>query len=149
MQTVRQLLAAKASRKLVYVGPEVSVLQALKVMAEENVGAVLVMGGGQVVGIFSERDYARRIILEGRSSASTLVQEIMTSKVICVTPAQTVADCMALMTERRIRHLPVMNGNEVEGIISIGDVVYATIAEQQFVIDQLVHYINSVPPQAA
>ena len=149
MQTVRQLLAGKASRKLVYVGSEVSVLTALKVMAEENVGAVLVMGGGQVVGIFSERDYARRIILEGRSSATTLVSEIMTSKVICVGPGQTVAECMALMTEKRIRHLPVMSGEEIEGIISIGDVVHATIVEQQFVIDQLVHYINNVPPQAA
>ncbi|NDV11939.1 CBS domain-containing protein [Crenobacter caeni] len=149
MQTVRQLLAAKAGGKLVYVAPQVSVLQALRVMAEENVGAVLVMGEGHVEGIFSERDYARRIILEGRSSASTQVSEVMTSKVICVGPDQRLDECMALMTDKRIRHLPVIDGGEVEGVISIGDVVRATIAEQQFVIEQLVHYINNVPPQAA
>ncbi|MNR55986.1 D-arabinose 5-phosphate isomerase [compost metagenome] len=96
-----------------------------------------------MVGIFSERDYARRIVLLGRTSAGTKVRDIMTSKVIFVSPEQSIGECMALMTERRIRHLPVMEDNRVIGLLSIGDLVHATIAEQQFVIEQLVKYIRT------
>lgn len=143
MQTVRQLLANKAIKDLISVGPEMTVFQALQVMAERDVGAILVMEMGDVVGIFSERDYARRIVLLGRTSAGTMVRDIMTSKVIFVSPEQSIGECMALMTERRIRHLPVMEDNRVIGLLSIGDLVHATIAEQQFVIEQLVKYIRT------
>ena len=143
MQTVRQLLANKAIKDVISVGPEMTVFQALQVMAERDVGAILVMDGDDVIGIFSERDYARRIVLLGRTSAGTKVRDIMTSKVIFVSPEQSIGECMALMTERRIRHLPVMEGNRVIGLLSIGDLVHATIAEQQFVIEQLVKYIRT------
>ncbi|MDC7704672.1 CBS domain-containing protein [Vogesella indigofera] len=143
MQTVRQLLENKTIKELISVGPEMTVFQALQVMAERDVGAILVMEMGDVVGIFSERDYARRIVLLGRTSAGTKVRDIMTSKVIFVSPEQSIGECMALMTERRIRHLPVMEDNRVIGLLSIGDLVHATIAEQQFVIEQLVKYIRT------
>lgn len=143
MQTVRQLLENKAIKELISVGPEMTVFQALQVMAERDVGAILVMEMGDVVGIFSERDYARRIVLMGRTSAGTKVRDIMTSKVIFVSPGQSIGECMALMTDRRIRHLPVMEDNRVIGLLSIGDLVHATIAEQQFVIEQLVKYIRT------
>ncbi|HJV06949.1 MAG TPA: CBS domain-containing protein [Chromobacteriaceae bacterium] len=143
MQTVKQLLENKASNALIHVSPESSVFQALQLMAEKNVGAVLVMEEGAVVGVFSERDYARRVVLQGRTSAGTQVRDIMTSRVVYVTPANTLDECMALMTEKRIRHLPVLEGCCVKGILSIGDLVHATIEEQKFVIEQLVHYIQS------
>jgi CBS domain-containing protein len=142
MQTVRQLLEQKSQRKLVYVRPDSTVFQALQIMAENDIGAILVMEMGDIVGIFSERDYARRVVLQGRTSAGTHVRDIMTSKVVYVRPEQTVQECMALMTEKRIRHLPVLENDEVLGVISIGDLVRATIQEQQFVIEQLVHYIQ-------
>lgn len=142
MQTVRQLLEQKSQRKLVYVRPDSTVFQALQIMAENDIGAILVMEMGDIVGIFSERDYARRVVLQGRTSAGTHVRDIMTSKVVYVRPEQTVQDCMALMTEKRIRHLPVLENDEVLGVISIGDLVRATIQEQQFVINQLVQYIQ-------
>ncbi|KIA79758.1 CBS domain-containing protein [Chromobacterium piscinae] len=143
MQTVRQLLDSKPSRSLVYVNPDSTVFQALQVMAESDIGAVLVMESGDIVGIFSERDYARRIVLQGRTSAGTKVRDIMTSRVVYVTPQQTLDQCMALMTEKRIRHLPVMEDQTVLGILSIGDLVRATIEEQEQVINHLVHYIQS------
>ncbi|UTH76665.1 CBS domain-containing protein [Chromobacterium sp. IIBBL 290-4] len=143
MQTVRQLLDGKPNRALVYVSPDNTVFQALQVMAENDIGAVLVMESGDVVGIFSERDYARRIVLQGRTSAGTKVRDIMTSRVVYVTPLQTLDQCMALMTEKRIRHLPVMEDQTVLGILSIGDLVRATIEEQEQVISHLVHYIQS------
>ncbi|POZ62670.1 CBS domain-containing protein [Chromobacterium alticapitis] len=143
MQTVRQLLDSKANRSLVYVSPDNTVFQALQVMAESDIGAVLVMESGDIVGIFSERDYARRIVLQGRTSAGTKVRDIMTSRVVYVTPQQTLDQCMALMTEKRIRHLPVMEDQTVLGILSIGDLVRATIEEQEQVINHLVHYIQS------
>ncbi|QEL56652.1 CBS domain-containing protein [Chromobacterium paludis] len=143
MQTVRQLLESKANRALVYVSPDSTVFQALQVMAESDIGAVLVMESGDIVGIFSERDYARRIVLQGRTSAGTKVRDIMTSRVVYVTPQQTLDQCMALMTEKRIRHLPVMEDQTVLGILSIGDLVRATIEEQEQVINHLVHYIQS------
>ncbi|AXT45214.1 MULTISPECIES: CBS domain-containing protein [Chromobacterium] len=143
MQTVRQLLDSKPNRALVYVNPESTVFQALQVMAENDIGAVLVMEEGGIVGIFSERDYARRIVLQGRTSAGTKVRDIMTSRVVYVTPSQTLDDCMGLMTEKRIRHLPVLEGSDVMGMLSIGDLVRATIEEQEQVINHLVHYIQS------
>jgi CBS domain-containing protein len=143
MQTVRQLLDSKPSRSLVYVSPDGTVFQALQVMAESDIGAVLVMESGDIVGIFSERDYARRIVLQGRTSAGTKVRDIMTSRVVYVTPQQTLDQCMALMTEKRIRHLPVLEDQTVLGILSIGDLVRATIEEQEQVINHLVHYIQS------
>ncbi|MFC3531837.1 CBS domain-containing protein [Vogesella facilis] len=142
MQTVRQLLLHKRSG-LITVGPDATVFQALQIMAEHDIGAVLVMDMGDVLGIFSERDYARRIVLQGRTSAGTKVRDIMTSKVVYVTPEQSVAECMALMTDKRFRHLPVLEDDKVLGLLSIGDLVRATIDEQQFVIDQLVNYIRA------
>ncbi|AVG14593.1 MULTISPECIES: CBS domain-containing protein [Chromobacteriaceae] len=143
MQTVKQFLESKPNRALVYVTPDSTVFQALQVMAENDIGAVLVMESGDIVGIFSERDYARRIVLQGRTSAGTKVRDIMTSRVVYVTPQQTLDECRALMTEKRIRHLPVMEDQTVLGILSIGDLVRATIEEQEQVINHLVHYIQS------
>lgn len=142
MQTVRQLLERK-SGELISVSPDATVFQALQVMAEQDIGAVLVMDMGDVLGIFSERDYARRIVLQGRTSAGTKVRDIMTSKVVYVGPQQSVAECMALMTEKHFRHLPVMEAGRVIGMLSIGDLVRATIEEQQLVIEQLVNYIRA------
>jgi CBS domain-containing protein len=142
MPTVRQLLEQKTERKLVYVGPDSTVFQALQIMAENDIGAILVMEMGDIVGIFSERDYARRVVLQGRTSAGTHVRDIMTNKVVYVGPDHSLDQCMALMTEKRIRHLPVMEDDEVLGVLSIGDLVRATIQEQQFTIEQLVHYIQ-------
>ncbi|MFN4236472.1 MAG: CBS domain-containing protein [Vogesella sp.] len=142
MQTVRQLLDNK-SVELIHIGPDATVFQALQLMAEHDIGAVLVMDMGDVLGIFSERDYARRIVLQGRTSAGTKVRDIMTSKVVYVSPEQSVAECMALMTEKHFRHLPVMESGKVVGMLSIGDLVRATIEEQQFVIEQLVNYIRA------
>ena len=142
MQTVRQLLERK-SGELISVSPDATVFQALQVMAEQDIGAVLVMDMGDVLGIFSERDYARRIVLQGRTSAGTKVRDIMTSKVVYVGPQQSVAECMALMTDKHFRHLPVMEAGHVIGMLSIGDLVRATIEEQQLVIEQLVNYIRT------
>ena len=114
-------------------------------MAEKNIGAVLVMDAGNVVGILSERDYARKIVLLGKTSADTPAREIMTERVMCVQPEESVVQCMALMTEKKFRHLPVLEDDKLIGIISIGDVVKATIAEQEFIIEQLEHYIKGTP----
>jgi CBS domain-containing protein len=141
MKPITHLLAEKGGG-FWSVSPEATVYQALELMAVRNVGAVLVMEGERLAGIFSERDYARKVALEGRSSKDTLVRDIMTTKVVCVTPTQSVEDCMALMTDKRIRHLPVIDGETVLGIISVGDVVKAVISEQTFTISQLEHYIT-------
>ena len=122
--------------------PDATVFDALSLMAEKNVGAVLVMDAGLLVGILSERDYARKIILKGRASHDTRVREIMTENVVCVRPDQTTEECMALMTDKRIRHLPVIEGAKVMGVVSIGDVVKAVISEKDFVIEQLENYIT-------
>lgn len=141
MKTLRQILEGK-SGLLATVSPDDSVLKALQVMAEHNVGAVLVIDQEQLLGIFSERDYARKMILRGKSSKDTRVRDIMSGKVLYVTPQQTVDECMAIMTERHFRHLPVLDDDrKVIGIVSIGDVVKETICEQQFIIDQLGQYI--------
>jgi len=142
MKTVNEILQAKSS-KLLSISPEASVLDALKLMAEREIGALVLLDGDQLAGIFSERDYARKVILFGKSSKDTAVSEIMTRKVVCVRPEQSVEDCMALMTDKRIRHLPVLQGNAVIGVISIGDVVKEVISEQRFMIEQLEHYIHS------
>src|SRR3989338_7983907 len=130
METVSQLLQDKGSGVL-SVTPGTSVFDALKLMAEKNVGALLVMEGGALRGIMSERDYARKVILLGKSSQDIAVRDIMSDKVVTVSPAQTVDECMALMTDRRIRHLPVVDNGRVTGVLSIGDLVKAVIAEQQ------------------
>jgi CBS domain-containing protein len=142
MKTVNEILLAKAN-KLLSISPDASVLDALKLMAEREVGALVVLEGEKLAGIFSERDYARKVILHGKSSKDTPVSEIMTHKVVCVRPDQSVEDCMALMTDKRIRHLPVLQGEKIIGVISIGDVVKEVISEQRFVIEQLEHYIHS------
>jgi CBS domain-containing protein len=142
MKTLRQLLAGK-NQPLAAVAPKDTVFHALKVMADNKVGAVLVLDGERLVGIFSERDYARKVILVGKASKETRVEEIMTDKVMYATPDNSIQECMALMTQGHFRHLPVLNAEQqVIGIVSIGDLVKETICEQQFIIDQLQHYIS-------
>ena len=142
MKTVEQMLGDKAQR-LLSVAPDATVYDALKMMAEHEIGALVVLDGERLVGIFSERDYARKVILFGKASKETLVREIMTDKVLCVRPDQTVDQCMALMTDKRVRHLPVLDHKKVIGVISIGDVVKEVISEQRFMIEQLENYIHS------
>lgn len=142
METVSQLLQDKGGGVL-SVTPATSVYDALKLMAEKNVGALLVMEGSALRGIMSERDYARKVILLGKSSQDIAVRDIMSDKVVTVSPTQTVDACMALMTDRRIRHLPVVDNGRVIGVLSIGDLVKAVIAEQQQTIQQLESYIHS------
>jgi CBS domain-containing protein len=141
MKTVNQLLQNKGSQ-VWSIGPDARVIEALKLMAEKEVGALVVLEGNQVVGILSERDYARKVSLLGKSSKTTPVREIMTEKVVFIRPEQTVEDCMALMTNKRIRHLPVMDGDRLVGVISIGDVVKEVISQQEFIIAQLENYIT-------
>ena len=142
MITLKQMLAAK-NRPLAVVTPGDSVFQALSLMAMHDVGALLVLDGEDLVGIFTERDYARKLILHGKSSKETLVSEIMSDKVAYVTLSATVDECMALMTEKHFRHLPVLaEDGEVVGVISIGDLVKATISNQQFLISELERYIT-------
>ncbi len=140
MKTIRQILAEKGG-SVETTTPDATVLEALTKMAERNIGALVVLEGDRLAGLMSERDYARKVVLKGRSSRETPVREIMTDEVVCVGVEQTVDGCMALMTERRFRHLPVVENDRVVGVISIGDVVKALIEEQQFTIDQLTHYI--------
>ena len=142
MATVSSLLRNKG-QDVWSVSPDTTVFDALTLMAEKNIGAVLVMDGDALVGIISERDYARKVILLGKSSKDTLASEIMTPRVLCVHADQGVDECMALMTEKRIRHLPVLaNDGRVTGVISIGDVGRAIIADHEFTIAQLEHYIT-------
>ncbi len=140
MKTVEQVLEDKGHAVL-SVGPDGSVYDAVKLMSDADVGALLVLEGDQLVGIFSERDYARKVILFGKSSRETLVRAVMTEKLVCVRPTTTINECMAIMTEKRIRHLPVLDGSHVVGVISIGDAVKETIADQQMTIEQLKSYI--------
>lgn len=141
MKTLKQLLDAKG-RDVHTVAPGARVIDALKLMAERSVGALIVMEGGRIAGVISERDYARKVILHGKSSHELEVRDIMTSKVITVHPGQSVEECMALMTEKRIRHLPVTEGERLIGVISIGDLVKEVIAEQRQTIQQLESYIH-------
>ena len=141
MITVKQLLQVKGNH-IWGIDSNATVYEALKVLAEKDVGALLVIDSGKLVGIISERDYARKVVLKGKSSMETPVREIMTSEVITVGIDQTIEDCMALMTSRRIRHLPVLEGGKLAGVISIGDVVKSIISQQEFVIEQLENYIT-------
>jgi len=141
MTTVSQILQHKGY-DICSIAPDATVYSALELMAAKNIGAVLVMEGGNLVGIMSERDYARKVILKSRFSKDTLVREIMTESVVCVRPEQSIEECMALMTSKHIRHLPVIKENKVVGVVSIGDVVRAVIADQQFIIEQLENYIT-------
>jgi CBS domain-containing protein len=142
MRTVRQLLDDKG-RRVVAIAPEEPVLEAIQLMADHHVGAVLVMRANELAGILSERDYARKVILKGRASGETAAWEIMSSPVVTVGPNDTVHTCMRLMTERRIRHLPVVEEGQVTGVLSIGDLVKAVIEEQQQEIAQLQQYITA------
>jgi CBS domain-containing protein len=142
MRPLKQLIEGKPA--MVTVGPDDSVLAALTLLAKFDIGALLVLEHGKLVGIFSERDYARKIILKGKASKDTAVREIMSDKVSCVTLAQTVEECMALMTDKHVRHLPVLGPKgEVLSILSIGDLVKETISQQKFTIEQLVSYIQT------
>ncbi|HIP52650.1 MAG TPA: CBS domain-containing protein [Chromatiales bacterium] len=142
MKTIGQVLDKKGHDVLA-IGPDASVYDAIKIMSENNVGSLMVMQGDDVVGTVTERDYSRKIALEGRSSRETTVGEIMSSPVIFVRPEQTVEDGMALVTEKRVRHLPVMKDGKLVGLVSIGDLVKAIIDDQKFMIEQLVNYISS------
>jgi CBS domain-containing protein len=141
VQTINQLLLNKGSQ-VETVATDATVFEALAIMADKEIGSLVVLQDDKPVGLFSERDYARNIILKGRTSKQTQVSEVMSSHVVVAHPEQTVEDCMAIMTEKRVRHLPVMQDNQLIGIISIGDLVKAIIENQQFVIEQLVSYIN-------
>ena len=143
MKTVEQILKTKSQHQTVYtIGPDDSVLDALKVLAEKNVGALPVVEGDQVVGIVSERDYARKLVLKGRSSAATPVREIMSAPVVTVEPKRKLDFCMNLMTDRHLRHLPVVDNGRLLGLLSIGDLVKETITEQASLIQQLEQYIR-------
>jgi len=141
MKLVKHLLDSKG-RDIISIVEETSVLDAIKMMAERSIGSLLVMDGDELKGIVTERDYARKVIVKGRSSKSTHVREIMTADVLTASTDQTVNDCMTIMTERRIRHLPVVENGKVIGLISIGDLVQAIISDQQEAIEQLEHYIS-------
>jgi CBS domain-containing protein len=141
MKTVQDILNAKGS-DVFSVRPDDTVFDSLQLMADKGVGALLVMDGEKLMGIVTERDYARKVILEGKSSRTSAVDEVMTRRVLCASPERTVDECMALMTDKRARHLPVLDHKHVVGVISIGDLVKAMISEQQVLIDQLQHYIS-------
>ncbi len=143
MNTIRQLLQTKG-HDLWSARPDTSVYDALHRMDEHRIGALLVLDGDDLVGIFSERDYARKVVLKGKTSRGTTIGEIMSRRVSCVRTDQTLEECMALMTDRRIRHLPVLEDETLVGVISIGDVVKAVISEQEFVISQLENYITGI-----
>jgi CBS domain-containing protein len=141
MKTVGDILQTKGS-EVWTIPPETIVFDALKIMADKNVGALVVIDGAEVAGILSERDYARKVILHGKSSRELKAGEIMSATVYFVSPEQNIEDCMALFTNKRVRHLPVLQNNELIGIISIGDVVKAVIAEQEYTIKHLENYIT-------
>ena len=142
MKTVRDVLKQKG-RYVWSIAPDSTVYDALQLMADKNIGALLVVEAGRPVGIFSERDYARQVILKGKSSKDTPVRDVMTSKVVFVRPEQSIEECMALMTDRRFRHLPVLEEGKLAGLLPIGDVVKAVISEKDFIIEQLANYISS------
>jgi len=139
--TIRQILGQKGGT-VHAIDPHATVFDALKLMAERNVGALVVLEENRLAGIISERDYARKIVLLGRQSPLTLVRDIMSTRVLCARPDQTVEDCMGMMTQKAVRHLPVLENKDIVGIVSIGDLVKAIIGEQKFMIEQLEHYIQ-------
>jgi len=142
MTTIAGILRSKPEQTVYTTAPDVTVFEAVKLMAEKNVGALVVMEDDKIVGLVTERDYARKIVLMDRTSKATSVRDVMTSPVICVRPEQTNEECMALMTERRFRHLPVIAQGRLAGIVSIGDLVKDKISEQKFIIEQLELYIS-------
>lgn len=142
MTTIARLLEQKG-HTVHAIAPDSTVYEAIRTMAERNVGALVVIEDDRLVGIVTERHYARNVFLKGKSSPTTLIREIMERHVVCARPNQSVEECMAVMTSRAVRHLPVLEGKRVVGIISIGDLVKSIIADQQFTIDQLVHFISS------
>lgn len=141
MKLVKDILGSKGAG-IYSVRPDDSVFDALTMMSDKGVGALVVMEDGKLQGVISERDYARKVFLKGRSSPETRVSEIMSGHVLCATPEQSAEECMALMTDKRVRHLPILEDDEVIGVVSIGDLVKAIISDQQFIIEQLEHYIN-------
>ena len=141
MKTVQDLLDEN-NRELIKIDPNQTVFEALTMLSKYDIGALVVMSGEILSGIFSERDYARKVILSGKSSKETSVKEIMTEKVKCISPQNNIEDCMKIMTESRFRHLPVLKDDKVLGIISIGDIVRETIIYQKFIINQLEQYIS-------
>jgi CBS domain-containing protein len=141
MTTIGQLLRDKG-HKVHSVGPDSTVYDAIRAMAEENIGSLLVMEGGKIVGIVTERHYARNVALKGRASPATRVEDIMERRVLYAKPDQSVEECMAIMTDKRVRHLPVIEQEKVTGLVSIGDLVKSIISDQKFTIDQLEHFIR-------
>ncbi len=141
MKTMRVLLDSKG-HKVWSIGPEATVLDAIEQMAAKDIGALMVLEDDKPIGIFTERHYARKVFLEGKRSPTTPIRDVMAVHVICAGPDQTVEQCMAVMTEKQVRHLPVMDGDELIGIVSIGDLVKSIIADQKFTIEQLEHYIT-------
>ena len=142
MTSVTHILRSKPEQTVYTIAPTATVFDAVKLMAEKSIGALVVTEGERVVGLITERDYARKVVLMARSSKETPVREIMTSAVMYVRPDQTSQECMMLMTENRLRHLPVMDGGKLIGLVSIGDLVKDIISEQTFIIEQLEHYIS-------
>jgi CBS domain-containing protein len=141
MQTIKQLLENKGS-VILTIDPNDSVYDAIKSMADNHIGSLIVMQNKHIVGIITERDYSRNVILKGKSSANTPVKDIMTTNVLCTKPEQTIEEAMALMTDKRVRHLPVVENDNIIGVVSIGDLVKTIISEQKHIIEQLEHYIN-------
>ena len=141
MTTVKHVLDQKGHH-VHFIHPDASVFDALKMMAENNIGSLVVLEGGKLVGVITERHYAREIVLKGRTSPGTLVRDIMSTKVIYARPDQSVEECMAVMTARAVRHLPVLEGGRLVGIVSIGDMVKSVISDQKFIIEQLEHFIH-------
>ncbi|MET0216573.1 MAG: CBS domain-containing protein [Burkholderiales bacterium] len=141
MTIVAHILKSKTDHSVYTIAPTASVFDAVKLLAEKNIGALVVMGGEKIVGVITERDYARKMVIMARSSKDTSVRDIMTSPALCVHPRMTSEECMALMTQKRVRHLPVLDTGKLIGVVSIGDLVKDTIADQQFTIEQLEHYI--------
>ena len=142
MKSLKQLLSAKGGQ-IHSIGPDAKVIEALQIMAQKDVGALVVMEGGKLAGILSERDYARKVILRGKASQDVPVREIMTAEVVTIDQSRTIEECMALVTHRRIRHLPVVEDGNLIGVVSIGDLVKEVIAEQEQTIKQLESYIHS------
>jgi len=141
MATVQQLLNGKGD-EVWTVDPEETVLDAIRKMADKDVGALVVVDEGKPIGIFTERDYARKVVLEDRHPKTTPVRDVMSTGIVCASPEQTIEECMAVMTDKRVRHLPVLAEGKLAGIVSIGDLVKSRIADQEFLIEQLAHYIH-------
>lgn len=142
MRTVAQVIQTKQIQQVHTIGADETILRALQLMAEHNIGALPVTEDGQVIGVISERDYSRKCVLKGRASVGTMVREIMSSPVTTVTPKQSVSECLSLITDRHLRHLPVVEDGRLVGLVSIGDLVKETIAEQQELIQQMEQYIR-------